>query len=98
MTTLTRASATRSASGASRAESSTRHLRARRGGAANPRRYGRGGSSSHTEAMQEAFGIVIFGVAIIASLVAVATLASSRRGFDERGANGLNDRSDRLVS
>lgn len=49
-------------------------------------------------AMQEAFVIVIFAVAIVASLVAVATLASSRSGFDQFGANGLNDGSDRPAS
>jgi len=45
--------------------------------------------------MQEAVGIVIFGVVIVASLVAVATLASSRSDFDQVGANGLGHGSDR---
>lgn len=48
--------------------------------------------------MQEAFGIVIFGVVIIASLVAVATLVFSRGAFDQIGANGLDDGSDRPAS
>ncbi len=48
--------------------------------------------------MQEAFGIVIFGVVIVAALVAVATLASSRGAFDQIGADGLNDGSDRPAS
>ena len=45
--------------------------------------------------MEEAFGIVIFGVVILATLIGVATLGSSRRAFDQIGANGLNDGSDR---
>ncbi len=48
--------------------------------------------------MQEAFGIVIFGVVIVAALVAVATLLSSRGAFDQIGAHGLNDGSDRPPS
>lgn len=45
--------------------------------------------------MEEAFSIVIFGVVILATLIGVATLGSSRRAFDQIGANGLNDGSDR---
>jgi len=48
--------------------------------------------------VQEAFVIVIFGVVIVASLVAVATLASSRSGFGQIGANGLSDGSNRSAS
>ncbi len=48
--------------------------------------------------MQEAFGIVIFGVVIVAALVAVATLLSSRSAFAQIGAHGLNDGSDRPPS
>ncbi len=55
----------------------------------------RRGAIGQTGGMQEAFGIAIFGVVIIASLVAVATLASSRSGFDQIGANGLDDGTDR---
>ena len=51
-----------------------------------------------TGGMQEAFGIVIFGVVIVAALVAVATLLSSRGAFDQIGANGLGDGSDRPSS
>ena len=49
---------------------------------------------SQTGEMQEAFGIVIFGVVIVAALVAVATLLSSRGAFDRIGANGLDDGSE----
>jgi len=45
--------------------------------------------------MQQAFGIVIFGVVIVASLIALATLVTSRRAYDQIGANGLNDGTDR---
>ncbi|MCW3009847.1 MAG: hypothetical protein JWO90_251 [Solirubrobacterales bacterium] len=48
--------------------------------------------------MQEAFGIVIFSVVILAALIGIATLGSSRRAFDQIGANGLNDGSDRPAS
>lgn len=51
-----------------------------------------------TAGMQEAFGIVIFAVVIIASIVAVATLTTSRGAYDQIGANGLNDGSDRPAS
>ena len=52
----------------------------------------------HTAVMQEAFGIVIFGVVIVASLIAVATLSTSRGAYDQIGANGLNDGTDRPAS
>ncbi len=45
--------------------------------------------------MEEAFGIVIFSVVIIAALIGIATLGSSRSAYGEIGANGLNDGSDR---
>jgi len=48
--------------------------------------------------MQEAFAIVIFGVVIVAALVAVGALASSRGAFDQIGAGGLRDGSDRPAS
>lgn len=48
--------------------------------------------------MQAAFGIVIFGVVIVAALIAVATLGSARSAFDQIGADGLNDGSDRPAS
>lgn len=48
--------------------------------------------------MQEAFGFVIFGVVALAAVVAVVSLGSSRRAFDEIGANGLNDGADRPAS
>ncbi len=51
-----------------------------------------------TGGMQEAFGIVIFGVVIVAALIAVGTLVSSRGAFDQIGADGLNDGSDRPAS
>lgn len=47
------------------------------------------------DAMQEAFGVVLFGVVFLAAVVAVITFASSRRAFDQIGADGLNDGSDR---
>lgn len=53
---------------------------------------------SQTVGMQEAFGIVVFGVVIAAALIAVLTLASSRGALDQIGANGLNDGSDRPAS
>lgn len=52
----------------------------------------------HTGAVQEAFGFVIFGVVAVAAVVAVLSLGSSRRAWDEIGANGLNDGSDRPAS
>ncbi len=48
--------------------------------------------------MQEAFGIVIFSVVIIASVIGIATLGSSRSAYSQIGANGLNDGSDRPAS
>lgn len=45
--------------------------------------------------MQDAFGIVIFGVVVVAVLIAVATLLSSRAAYDEIGKGGLFDGSDR---
>jgi hypothetical protein len=48
-----------------------------------------------TPLMQDAFGYVIFGVTILAAIVAVVTLGSSREAFKQIGANGLNDGSDR---
>ena len=45
--------------------------------------------------MEEAFGYVIFGVTILAAVIGVATLGSSREAFKQIGAGGLNDGSDR---
>ncbi len=45
--------------------------------------------------MQEAFGYVIWAVTIVAAIVAVITLGSSREAFKQIGAGGLNDGSDR---
>lgn len=45
--------------------------------------------------MQEAFGVVIFGVMIIATVIGVATLGSARSAFDQIGADGLYDGTDR---
>ena len=39
--------------------------------------------------------MVIFGVTILAAVVAVISLGSSRRAYDQIGADGLNDGSDR---
>ncbi len=48
-----------------------------------------------TRRVEDAFGIVIFGVVILATIIGVLTLGSSRSAFDQIGANGLNDGSDR---
>ncbi len=45
--------------------------------------------------MQEAFGYVIFGVTILAAVVAVITLGSTGDVLKQIGSNGLNDGSDR---
>lgn len=45
--------------------------------------------------MQDAFGYVIFGIVIVAVIVAVGTLVSSHGAYAQIGANGLNDGSDR---
>lgn len=45
--------------------------------------------------MQEVFGIVIFSVVIVAAVIGVLTLGTSKSAFDQIGANGLNDGSDR---
>ncbi len=45
--------------------------------------------------MQELFGWVIVGVTLVAAVVGVLTLASSRKAYDQIGADGLNDGSDR---
>lgn len=51
-----------------------------------------------TAGMQEAFGVVIFVVVIVAALIAVATLASARSAWDHVGAGGLADGTDRPAS
>lgn len=53
---------------------------------------------SQTAHMEEAFGVVIFAVVIFATVIGIATLGSSRSAFDQIGANGLNDGSDRPAS
>lgn len=47
--------------------------------------------------MEDAFGYVIFGVVIVAAIVAVATLGLSRRAYDQigRGQMSLRDGTDR---
>ena len=50
---------------------------------------------SQTARMQDAFGFVIVGVVIVAAIVALVTLGSARRSYDQIGADGLNDGSDR---
>jgi hypothetical protein len=50
---------------------------------------------SQTARMQEAFGFVIVGVVVVAAVVALVTLGSARRSYDQIGADGLNDGSDR---
>lgn len=47
--------------------------------------------------MEDAFGYVVFGVVIVAAIVAVATLRSSRSAYDQigRGQMSLRDGSDR---
>jgi hypothetical protein len=61
-------------------------------------RVRRGADRVTLEEMQEAFGIVIFAVVVLAAVIGVATLGSSRRAFDQIGANGLNDGTDRPAS
>lgn len=45
----------------------------------------------HTLGVQEAFGIVLFVVVGLGSLVAVVTFATSGRSYDELGKGGLFD-------
>jgi hypothetical protein len=47
--------------------------------------------------VEDAFGYVIFGVVIVAAIVAIATLGSSRRAYDQigRGQMSLRDGTDR---
>ncbi len=45
--------------------------------------------------VQEAFGIVLFGVVALAALVALTTLGSAGSAFDHIGADGLHPGADR---
>ena len=45
--------------------------------------------------MQAAFGVVIIGVVVVAAVVAIFTLASSSKAYEQIGSGGLNDGADR---